>query len=114
MLIIAIILFLIAAGFGLVVLVSILQDKSTPKAFVFTHGAFAVTALLIVIYYTLMHLNSAPTVSLIIFVIAALGGLTLFVLDMMGKKLPKSLALLHPIIAVIAVLTLAIFVLTHI
>jgi len=113
MLVIAILLFLIAAGFGMVVLISILQNKPTPKKFVYTHGIFALTALLIVIYYTVMHLNSPPTISLIIFIVAAIGGLTLFVMDMMGKKLPKSLALLHPLLGLVALLTLVIFVLEH-
>ncbi len=114
MLLIAVILFLIAAGFGAVVLLSILQDKPTPKRFVYTHGSIAAIALLIVIYYVLVHPTNAPIASLVLFLIAAAGGFTLFFIDMTGKRIPKWLALLHPLIAIIAVLALVIFILGEI
>ncbi len=114
MLLTAIILFLIAAGFGAVVLVSILQDKPTPKLFVYTHGSIAAIALLIVIYYVLEHLDHAPITSLILFLIAAVGGFSLFFIDFKGKKIPKWLALVHPLIAICGVLALAVFVLSYV
>ncbi|OJW53466.1 MAG: hypothetical protein BGO67_01840 [Alphaproteobacteria bacterium 41-28] len=111
MLIISIILFLIAAGFGLVVLTSILQNKPTPKCFVYTHGGVAAIALLMVIYYVFEHPDHAPIASLVLFLIAAAGGFTLFFIDFKGKKIPKWLALVHPVIAVCGVLALAVFIL---
>lgn len=113
MLLIAIILFLIAAGFGAVVLFSILQNKPTPKPIVYTHGAFAAIALLLVIYYVFIHPTHAPVISLVIFLIAALGGFTMFFIDWKGKPIPKWLALLHPLVAVVAVLALVVFVLSQ-
>jgi hypothetical protein len=111
MLLIAVVLFLIAAGFGAMVLFSILQDKPTPKKFVYTHGIIAASALLLVLYYTLMHPSHAPITSLVLFLIAAAGGFTMFYIDLSGKPVPKWLALLHPLIAVIAVLALVVFIL---
>jgi len=112
MLLIAIILFLIAAGFGFVVLVSILQDKPTPKVFVYTHGSLAVLALLIVGYYIFKHPSQAPLTSFILFLIAALGGIIMFFIDMKGKPVPKWLALIHPLVGLVALLILVIFLLT--
>lgn len=111
MLLIAVILFLVAAGFGAVVLYSVLQDKPTPKKFVYTHGSIAAVALAMVIYYVLIHPVHAPVTSLVLFLIAAAGGFTMFFIDIQGKPVPKWIALLHPLIAVIAVLSLVIFIL---
>ena len=103
MLIAAIILFIIAAIFGLIVLTAILKDKPTPKAAVITHGPIAAIALIIVIIYAVMgHMHPLLITSIVLFVLAALGGLTLFTIDMRKKPIPKLLAVLHPILAVIA------------
>lgn len=112
MLITAIILFIIAAIFGLIVLTAILKDKPTPKAAVFTHGPIAAIALIIVIIYAVMgHMHPLLITSIVLFVLAALGGLTLFTIDMRKKPIPKLLAVLHPILAVIALITLIVYVL---
>lgn len=112
MLIAAIILFIIAAIFGLIVLTAILKDKPTPKAAVFTHGPIAAIALIIVIIYAVMgHMHPLLITSIVLFVLAALGGLTLFTIDMRKKTIPKLLAILHPILAVIALITLIVYVL---
>lgn len=112
MLITAVILFIIAAIFGLIVLTAILKDKATPKAAVFTHGPIAAIALIIVIIYAVMgHMHPLLITSIVLFVLAALGGLTLFTIDMRKKPIPKLLAVLHPILAVIALITLIVYVL---
>ncbi|VVC75384.1 hypothetical protein AQUSIP_06740 [Aquicella siphonis] len=112
MLITAIILFIIAAIFGLIVLTAILKDKPTPKPAVFTHGPIAATALVIVIIYAAMgHMHPLLITSIVLFVLAALGGLTLFMIDMKKRPIPKLLAILHPVFAVIALVTLIIYVL---
>lgn len=112
MLLTAIILFVIAAIFGLIVLTAILKDKPTPKPAVFTHGPIAATALILVIIYAVMgHMHPLLITSITLFVFAALGGLTLFIIDMSKKPIPKLLAVLHPILAVIALIVLIIYVL---
>lgn len=107
----AIVLFLIAAVFGLIILTAILKDQPTPKPIVFTHGPIAATGLILVLI-TLYYAPSDPllTASAVLFIIAALGGLTLFTMDMTGKRLPKLLAVGHPILAVIALVTLIFYV----
>lgn len=111
MLTVAIILFLVGALFGLIVLISILRNEPTPKTAVFIHGPLVATGLVLV----LITLYNGPrdtllVASAIIFVLAALGGLTLFTIDMSKKPIPKALAVAHPILAVIALLTLLYYV----
>ena len=112
MLIIAIILFILAAIFGLALLAPILTNKPTPKLAVFVHGLAALTALLVVsIYIFLGHLDPLLISSGLLFILAALGGLTLFTLDMKEKPIPKIIVALHPLIAFIALLLLVIYIL---
>ncbi len=112
MLILAIVLFVIAAIFGLFILKAILKDKPTPKFFVYLHGPVAAAAILLVIIY--MYTSGASPLlltSLTLFILAALGGLTLLTLDLSKKPIPKLLALLHPVIALAGLITLIMYVL---
>lgn len=112
MLQLAIILFVIAACFGLYVLIHVLTNRPTPKPAVFTHGGFAALALLIVLYSAYAVPNALLVTSAVIFVLAALGGLTMFYYDMTNKPIPKVIAIIHPLVAVIALLLLIVYVLT--
>lgn len=112
MLIAAIILFIIAAIFGLIILTAILKNNPTPKTIVFTHGPIAATALILVLIYLYYGPKDQLLItSAVLFILAALGGITLFTIDMSNKKIPKLLAVGHPILAVIALITLIIYVL---
>lgn len=111
MLITAIVLFALAAVFGLVVLTAILKNKPTPKPAVFVHGGLAAVALLLVIIFVAGSTGASPTTSLVLFILAALGGFTLFAIDMQKKPVPKWLAFVHPIVAAIALVLLIVFVL---
>lgn len=107
MLILAVVLFLVAALFGLYILTYILKNNPTPKGAVFTHGPIAATALVLMIIYAAMgHADTRLITSIVLFILAALGGLTMFVIDMKNKPIPKMIAVIHPIVAVIALLTL--------
>lgn len=110
MLIFAIALFILAAVFGLFALLAILKNQPTPKPAVFAHGAIAAIALILVIAYSVGSTGPSPMASLVIFIIAALGGFFLFALDWQKKPIPKPLALVHPIAAVIALILLIAFV----
>lgn len=110
MLSVAIILFIIAAVFGLIILTSILKDRPTPKPIVFIHGPVAAVALILVIIYAIMQ-GASPLLitSIVLFIIAALGGLTLFTIDMSKRPIPKLLATLHPVIAAAGLIVLIIY-----
>lgn len=76
----------------------VLREQKTPKVVALLHGAFAVTGLvLLVVYYTRNDVR--PLTSIIVFAVAALGGLVLFYTDITGKPIPKWLAVGHGLIA---------------
>lgn len=105
----AIILFALAAMFGLVLLISILQDIPTPKPSVFIHGGLAILGLgLVTAYVIIQGYSSALITALVLLIIAASGGLFLFARDMRNKSIPKWLALLHPLIAFAGLIALII------
>lgn len=112
MLLAAIVFFVVAAIFGLIILTAILKGRPTPKPAVFIHGPLAATGLILVLIH-IFNGNRDPLllISVSLFILAALGGLTLFTIDMSKKPIPKMLAVGHPILAVIALVTLLIYVL---
>lgn len=112
MLIAAIILFIIALLLGLIILTAVLQDRPSNKTAVYLHGITVGVALLCVIIYMFI-VESSPLLisSLILFILAALGGLTLFTIDIKNRPIPKMLAVLHPVIAVAGLVVLIIYVL---
>ena len=106
MLIAAVVLFLLAAVCGLVILTAILQDRAPHHKALILHGSFAIVAIAIMAgYYIKFGGPHLLKISLILFVFAALGGLSLFLLGR-KKPLPKWMVLVHPLVAVAAIITL--------
>lgn len=94
----AIIIFAIAAVVGLYLLSQVLQNKKPPIAMALSHGVLAATALILVIIHTLS--TGADMIQIIvIFVLAALGGVVLFIRHLTGKSLPRGLAIIHGLLA---------------
>ncbi len=104
----AIILFALAALLGLYLLSYVLRSKETPKAITIIHGTVAAAGLVILIIFAFYN-SPSPWVSVLLFTLAAMGGLLLFHKDLSGKPLPKWLAIGHGIIAVIAFVFLIVF-----
>jgi hypothetical protein len=98
----SVIIFAIAAVFGLIVLISLLKNRETPKAAVYIHGLLAATGLVLLIAYAMSESAKSVTASIALFVIAALGGFLLFGRDLMKKAGPKWLAVVHALLAVTA------------
>ena len=113
----AIVLFLVGAIFGLIVLTQLLKGKPSPKPAVYVHGLLVATGLILVILVvtggTPTGAAGGPTGALLVLVVAALGGLTLFILDQSKKSMPRPLLILHPTIAVIGVIMLIYFILSR-
>jgi len=105
-----IILFSLAAIFGLTLLTFVLRGKETPKGIVFLHGPIAATALILLIIYVVNNTVS-PVPSMVLFIIAAIGGVILVIRDFTRKSVPKSLAVVHGLIAVTGLILLIMFVL---
>jgi hypothetical protein len=101
-----IILFAIAAVFGLTLIIPILQGKTPTRGFVFAHGGVAAVALVMLVLQYVRDMTTVPQISLILFVVAALGGFVLFARDVQKKSIPKGLAVVHAGAAVAAFLIL--------
>lgn len=101
-------LFALGALIGMYLLALVLQKKETPKFVAFIHGAFVAAALVLLIYYSTQH-NPQPIESIVLFVVAALGGAVLIVRDLTGKPLPKWLAIAHGLIAVAGFIFLLVY-----
>jgi hypothetical protein len=91
-------LFALGAIIGMYLLSLVMQNKETPKVVAFIHGGFVALALVLLIVYN----NNNPGVmdSIVLFVIAALGGAVMIVRDLSGKGVPKWLAVVHGLVAV--------------
>jgi hypothetical protein len=110
MLYLIITLFALAAVFGLIIAAAIYVKKpSTPKGVVAAHGIFAAVGLVLLIVYAINNPDNYPKISIIIFVIAALGGAVLFFNDMKKKPGPFSLVIVHALAAVTAFVLLLVY-----
>ncbi len=103
-----IIIFVLAALGGSYLLTYILMEKNTPKGIAIIHGLAALTGLILLIIYSIYY--ESYWTSVVIFLLAFIGGLYIFSRDLLGKKIPKFLALGHGTIALIAIFSLVFFV----
>lgn len=109
MLITSIVLFALAAVSGVTILIPLLTGKPIVRLVAVTHGIFAASALIILVIFSINYSDDFPILTIILFVVAAIGGLILFVRDLNNKPGPKTLALIHAAVAVIAFLILLVF-----
>lgn len=101
-------LFATAALIGLYMLFLVLQKKPVPKGAAIIHGVLAATALVLLIVDMIQ--TGADTVQIVVlFLITALGGIVLFARDLTGRSLPKSLAVIHELLAVTGFIFLLIY-----
>lgn len=114
MLLLAIVLFIVAAVCGLILLTALLQDKPINVTAKTLHGIFATAGIILVLVYVFIFMPSwSPLLitSSILLVLAALGGFTLLILGMKKKEVPKLAAVIHPLIAFVGLLALIIYIL---
>ena len=104
----AIALFSLAALLGMFLLTFVLKGKETPKAVVFTHGPLAAAGLILLIIYAFKE-SPGPTESIILFTMAATGGVVMVYRDLTGKKIPKWLAIAHGLLAISGFICLILF-----
>jgi hypothetical protein len=101
-----VILFAIAAVFGISLIIPVLQGKTPKRTLVFAHGGVAAVALVMLLVQFFTEGSTVPQWSVILFVVAALGGFVLFASDLQKKSIPKGIAVVHAAAAVIAFLIL--------
>lgn len=92
-------LFALGAILGIYLLSFVLRKKMTSKIVAAIHGIIVATSLVMLIYYAFIH-GPGLVASIVLFVIAALGGITLMIFDITGKTFPRWLAVVHGLVAV--------------
>ena len=100
MLYLIIALFAIAAIVGLIILKNWLTSANTSRTVVYVHGIFAAVALVLLLVQALRNPAGHLRTSLILFVLAAIGGFYMFFRDLKGKFSPIWLAVVHALLAV--------------
>lgn len=101
-------LFALGALIGMYLLALVLQKKETPKSVALIHGLFVAAALVLLIIYNVEH-GPGLVESIVLFVVAALGGFVLFMRDLTGKAIPKWLAVGHGLTAVAGFIFLLVY-----
>lgn len=103
-------LFAVAAVIGILIFKNWLTSAKTSRTVVYLHGLFAATALVLLLFFVFRNNANALQTSFILFVIAALGGIYMFVRDLRGKFSPTWLAAVHAMLAVAGFLVLVFYV----
>lgn len=96
-----------AALGGAYLLSQVLRDKQPPTAVPYIHGLLAVSGVIVLIVYSLK--NPGPIGSIVVFAMAAIGGLVMLYKNIKGEKFPKWLAVAHGLIAVVGFILLIVF-----
>ena len=100
----SILCFTLAAILGAMMLRYLLRNKHIPKGLAVLHGFFAVAGLLLLIIYNIIAVRES-WLPILVFAIAALGGLALLHRDLTSKA-PKWLGVAHGLMAVTGFLLL--------
>jgi hypothetical protein len=86
-----------------------MKSLEAPKAVVWSHGAVAAIALVLLIVFAVGQPERIPLASLVLFPIGALAGFYMFFTYRPGKKRPVGLAILHALIGVSGFAALLVF-----
>ena len=114
MLVAAIACFAIAAIGGVVLAFLHLSRKNAPVGIAVLHGLLAVAGVILLLVGMGQGQASRMLITaLVLFLIAAVGGLVLFTMHLRSRPLPVPLLLIHALVAVAAFLTLLVGVLRH-
>jgi hypothetical protein len=103
-------LFVLAAAFGVTILLTWLNKKNAPRGVVYSHGLLAVSGLLVLLYYAFTHPTAYPKLSIGLFLVTAVGGIYVFLNSGPDKAKPIPVAGLHALLAVGSLVTLLVYV----
>lgn len=106
----AIVLFALAAIFGIVIIKNWILSTNTSRAVVYVHGVFAAAALGLLAYYFYKNPGMNVKTSLILFAIGAIVGFYMFFRDLKGKFSPTWLGIVHGLVGVVAFVLLLLLV----
>ena len=102
MLTIGAVLFAVAAVGGIVMVLMHLKGSAIPTPLALLHGLLGAAGLVVLILIVRGGAGNLLTISLILFVVAALGGFVLFANHLKKKPLSTPLIFIHAGVAVIA------------
>lgn len=106
----AAVLFALAALGGITLAAMHFMKKPLPLALALVHGAVAAAGLVLLIIAVATGATATVAVAaLVVFIIAALGGFTLFTFYLRHQPLPTPLVVMHGFAALAAFLTLLVF-----
>ncbi len=110
-----IVVFAITAIAGIILAALHFGNKNLPLSIAVFHGVFAVTGLIILITKVVNQAKMGVlSFSLVLFILAAIGGLTLFFgFYLPKKKLPTTIIGLHALFAVVGFVLVIVYVLPH-
>lgn len=89
----------IGAIVGVLMLTNLLKGHHIPKALTFIHGGLVVTGLILLIIFNLRQPAHANWMSVIFFVLAAMGGIYILLHDIRHQKVPLPIVLIHGAVA---------------
>jgi len=112
MIYLSIALFALSAVLGLTILLKWLSKQQASQTVIYSHGVIAATALIILAWYSLQNPENFPKASIILFVIAAIGGFYLFFRNLKQQTGPLPVAFIHALLAVSAFVLLLLFAFT--
>jgi hypothetical protein len=102
----ALIVFAVAAAAGATLAYMRIVKKDVSMPFALVHGAAAATGLVLLILAVMRTGSTGSWTSLVIFLIAALGGFALFSFHLRSRPLPVPLVYIHGGVAVTAFMIL--------
>jgi hypothetical protein len=108
MLILLFLFFLLVMAAGTMLAWLEIRGRALPLRFSSAHGALGIAAIMLLTLQAIDHPdNRLVNVSVVIFMLTALGGLLLFAFRATRQKLPLAVVLLHALFAVTALILLA-------
>ncbi|MFN3402540.1 MAG: hypothetical protein ACK40G_00505 [Cytophagaceae bacterium] len=109
MIITSILILAVSAALGLLILINWLKKQNAPKSIVYSHGIIAVAGVVTLLIYAIQNPNRFPMISIILFTIAAIAGLYMFIMDIQKNSKPLGLAVIHAMVAIAGFLMLLMF-----
>ncbi len=106
----AVVLFAMGAGAGLTMAIMHFRRSSRPRALIaIAHGTFAGAGIVTLVWTVVkMGGDHRVQIALALFLVAAVGGLTLLTFHLRGRALPSALIIGHGLVAVTAFIVLVV------
>jgi hypothetical protein len=102
-------IFVVAGAYGLGLMWALLQKKPSPMKPVLIHGGLALVALACMVTGAIRAEGDIPFWAVLGMIITAMVGLMLFALRRVEAQFPAWVALLHPLLGILSLISLLIF-----